>query len=157
MVRIYPIEPHVDRDMKKALILAVATLFLSACDNQDSASIKADDAPKAQAQSAKFTCVNGNISTECEIIAGDQLGSGKWRHAKLNMSGSDASLNIDGELFYKTDVSSEFVDGKRVATFELLSAQKSRAEVYLESSNSESTLRVNAWNSDDKLMLTSSR
>lgn len=143
--------------MKKALILAVATLFLSACDNKDSASIKADEAPKAQVQSAKFTCVNGNISTECEIIAGDQLGSGKWRHAKLNMSGSDASLNIDGEVFYKTNVSSEFVDGKRVATFELLSAQKSRAEVYLESSNSVSTLRVNAWNSDDKLMLTSSR
>nr|WP_154927786.1 hypothetical protein [Pantoea agglomerans] len=143
--------------MKKALILVVATLFLSACDNQDSASIKADEAPRPQAQSAKFTCTNGNISTECEIIAGDQLGSGKWRHAKLNMSGSDASLNIDGEVFYKTDVSSEFVDGKRVATFELLSAQKSRAEVYLESSNSESTLRVNAWNSDDKLILTSSR
>ncbi|MDK2633189.1 hypothetical protein QMZ93_07505 [Pantoea stewartii subsp. indologenes] len=143
--------------MKKALILALAALFLSACDNKNSENIKVQDAPKAQAESAKFTCVSGNISTECEIVAGDQLGSGKWRHAKLNMSGSDASLNIDGEVFYKTDVSSAFVDGKRVVNFELLSPKKSRAEVNLESSNSESSLRVNAWNSDNKLMLTSSR
>ncbi|MDN4134066.1 hypothetical protein [Pantoea ananatis] len=143
--------------MKKALILALAALFLSACDNKNSENIKVQNVPKAEAESAKFTCVSGNISTECEIVAGDQLGSGKWRHAKLNMSGSDASLNIDGEVFYKTDVSSAFVDGKRVVNFELLSPKKSRAEVNLESSNSESSLRVNVWNSDNKLMLTSSR
>ncbi|WP_210506690.1 hypothetical protein [Pantoea ananatis] len=143
--------------MKKAFILALAALFLSACDNKSSENIKVQNAPKAKTESAKFTCVSGNISTECEIVAGDQLGSGKWRHAKLNMSGSDASLNIDGEVFYKTDVSSAFVDGKRVVNFELLSPKKSRAEVNLESSNSESSLRVNAWNSDNKLMLTSSR
>lgn len=143
--------------MKKVIILAVAALLLSGCDNSSEPQANAVEAPKPQQESAKFTCVNGNVSTECDIVAGDQLGSGKWRHAKLNMSGSDASLNIDGEVFYKTDVSSAFVDGRRVATFKLKSAQNSSAEVNLESSNSVSSLRVSAWNSDDKLMLTSSR
>lgn len=155
--KIYPIRPHGDRDVKKVIILAVAALLLSGCDNSSEPQAKTVEAPKPQQESAKFTCVNGNVSTECDIVAGDQLGSGKWRHAKLNMSGSDASLNIDGEVFYKTDVSSSFVDGRRLATFELKSVKNSRAEVNLASSNSESLLRVNAWNSDGKLMLTSSR
>lgn len=143
--------------MRKVIILSLAVLFLSGCDNSSAPQVNNAGAHKTQPESAKFTCVNGNISTECDIVAGDQLGSGKWRHAKLNMSGGNASLNIDGEVFYKTYVSGSFIDGRRVATFELKSAQNSRAEVNLESSNSVSSLRVNAWNSDEKLMLSSSR
>ena len=156
-VKIYPIKPHGDRDMKKLLIMAVAAFLIAGCDNNGSPQAKVEDQTKPQQESAKFTCVTGEISTQCNIVAGDQLGSGKWRHARLDMSGSEASLNIDGEVFYKTDVSSSFVDGRRLATFELKSAKNSRAEVDLASSNSESSLRVNAWNSDGKLMLTSSR
>lgn len=143
--------------MTKATVLALITIFLSACDNQSAPKTTVAEAAKPQQESAKFTCVNGNVSTECNIVAGDQLGSGKWRHAKLNMSGSDASLNIDGEIFYKVDVSSDFLDGSRIVKFELKSAKESRAEIHLESSNAETSLSVNAWNADGKLMLTSSR
>ncbi|WP_343463470.1 hypothetical protein [Pantoea sp.] len=143
--------------MKKAIILAAVSLILSGCDNSSTSQVEKIDDAKPKQESAKFNCINGNVSIECEIQAGDQLGSGKWRHAKLNISGSDASLNIDGELFVKTDVSSAFIDGSRVVTFELMSAKKSRAEVDLESSNSSTSLRVRAWNSAGKLMLISSR
>ncbi len=143
--------------MKKLLIMAVAALLMAGCDNNGSPQAKVEAPAKPQQESAKFTCVTGEISTQCNIVAGDQLGSGKWRHARLDMSGSEASLNVDGEVFYKTDVSSAFIDGRRIATFELKSDKDSRAEVNLASSNSESSLRVNVWNSDDKLMLTSSK
>jgi len=141
--------------MKKIITMMLFPLVLVACDN--SGASKQVVQPVEKKESAKFECSNGGVSTKCDIVAGDQLGSGKWRHAKLNMSGSDASLNIDGEVFYKTDVSSDFIDGRRVATFELKSQKNSRAEVSISSSNSESHLSVNAWNSDEKLMMTSSR
>lgn len=143
--------------MKKLTSLVLPLLLIAGCDNADSPQNQVNKPENPQQESAKFTCISGNISTECEIVGGDQLGSGKWRHAKLNMSGTDASLNIDGEVFYKTDVSSAFIDGRRVATFELKSPKNSRAEIYLSSSNSDSSLSLSAWNADGKLMITSSR
>lgn len=157
MVRIYPIKPRGERDVKKLLILALAALSLAGCDNNGSPQAKVEEPAKPQQEAAKFACVSGNISTQCDIVAGDQLGSGKWRHARLDMSGSDVSLNIDGEVFYKTDVSSAFVDGRRLARFELKSKNNSRAEVNLATSNSDTSLNVTAWNADDKLMMTSSK
>jgi len=142
--------------LKNAIILAAVALILSGCDNSSTSQVEKVDDAKPKQESAKFICVNGNVSTECEIVAGDQLGSGKWRHAKLNMSGNDVSLNIDGEIFVKTDLSSAFIDGSRVVTVELKSAKSSKAEVNLDISNSKSSVRVNAWNSAGKLMLTSS-
>lgn len=143
--------------MIKLFIALAISLFLSACDDDNSTAQAKVNANNNNHESAKFVCNNGNVTTECDITAGDQLGSGKWRHAKLNLSGSDASLNIDGEMFAKTDVKSDFVDGARVTDFELKSAKGSRAEINLERSNSGSRMRVNAWNADGKLMLTSNR
>lgn len=144
-------------EMIRLFIALAISLLLSACDNNNSNAQTKANANDNKHESAKFDCSNGNVTTECDITAGDQLGSGKWRHAKLNLSGSDASLNIDGEMFAKTDVKSDFIDGSRVTDFELKSAKGSRAEINIERSNNGSRMRVNAWNADGKLMLTSNR
>lgn len=140
--------------MKKLVMVLFCALSLVACDNSDSSKQAQQPVEK---ESAKFVCGSGDVTTECDITAGDQLGSGKWRHAKLNLSGSDASLNIDGEMFAKTDVKNDFIDGSRVTDFELKSAKGSRAEINIERSNNGFRMRVNAWNADGKLMLTSNR
>ncbi len=140
--------------MNKAHAALLSIILLAGCDNPEAPKPTQDQSNK---ESASFSCKNGSVSTECEITTGDQLGSGKWRHAKLNLSGSNVSLNVDGEVFIQTNVGSSFVDGERVTSFELKSVKGSRAEVSLYSSNSRTRLSVDAWNVDDKLMMTSSR
>ncbi|HIE8962608.1 TPA: hypothetical protein ACXP5Z_004984, partial [Klebsiella pneumoniae] len=104
-----------------------------------------------------FDCKNGSVSTECLITSGDQLGTGKWRHAKLNISGSDASLNMDNEKFIQTDVNSWFLDGSRVTIHKMQSISNSTAEIRIDKSNSETTLSVDVKNEDNKLVMTAYR
>jgi len=148
--------------VKRIILMVMAGLLLSGCDNSNDVKAVSPQSEQSKAErpkpeSAKFDCNNGSVSLECHITAGDQLGSGKWRHAKLNLSGSDASLIVDGESFYKDDVNSYFADGERVTTFGMKGIQKSKAEITLTSANEGSRLSVNVWDENGKLMLTSSR
>lgn len=142
--------------MKKTIAASILTLILSGCDNQGEAKLALQQQPREQ-ESAKFNCGKGNVSLECEIVSGDQLGSGKWRHAKLNISGAESSLNMDGESFYQTDVQSSFINGKRHSTYKLKGMKGSTAEISLSVANSENSMIVEVYDPNGKLMLTSTR
>lgn len=142
--------------MNKMIVASMLTLILSGCDNQSAT--KLDQQQQATEQeSAKFDCGKGKVSIECEVVSGDQLGSGKWRHARLDISGAESSLNMDGESFYQTDVQSSFINGKRHSTYKLKGMKGSTAEISLSVANSENSLSVEVYDSNGKLMLTSTR
>lgn len=143
--------------MNKIIVATILTLILSGCDNRGATESAPQQQPKPEQESAQFTCGKGKVSLECDIVSGDQLGSGKWRHAKLDISGAEASLNMDDESFYQTDVESSFVNGRRYSIFKLQGMKGSTAEVTLSVSNSENSLSVDVHDSKGKLMLTSMR
>lgn len=144
-------------DVKKIALFVMAVCVLSGCDNSGVQKASLPNKEEPSQESAKFECSNGSVSLECNITSGDQLGSGKWRYAKLNISGSDASLSVDGESFYKEAVNSYFANGRRVTTFEMKGLKKSKAEIGMSSANEGTRLSVNVWDEHGKLMLTSSR
>lgn len=146
-----------DRDMKILMFTAVSLMLIAGCDDQKSAKRDDNHISEVKREQARFDCKSGSVSVDCEVTGGDQLGSGKWRHAKISLAGSDVSLIVDGESFYKQSLDSAFYQGTKYFTFYLKGINNSKAKIVVTNSNSGAAISLNVWNSKGQLVLTSSQ
>ncbi|MGG6045053.1 hypothetical protein [Salmonella enterica] len=150
--------------MKKFLAISALAMVLAGCDNNKVSKPTQSSKPTIAAMIASGTeektglCTKGNVSLNCEFLSGDLLGSGKWHHAKLSISkNGDVSVSIDNEVFYQSDASTSFYDGRKTATFKFKGLKHSIAEVDIVDSNDESRLDLSAWNDKDEKYMSVSK
>lgn len=143
----------------KKLFVALALTSLVGCDNaaNSNGGQATNSKPSIDSMIASGTeektaeCIKGRVSLDCEFLSGDLLGSGKWHHAKAFISTEGkVSVVVDGESFYVADSSSNFYEGQNEVTFNLKGLKNSKAELTLRSSNSNSEVSLDVWDSNDK-------
>ena len=143
--------------MKFSILAAVALSLVAGCDDQKSAKGVENPNTETKREQARFDCKSGSVSVDCEVTGGDQLGSGKWHHAKISLAGSDVSLVMDGESYYKETLDSSFYQGTKYFTFDMKGIKGSKAKILVTNSNSGASISLDVWNSEGKLILTSSQ
>ena len=153
--------------MKKKLswMLGVTTItfILIGCDNS---SDKAEASTKPSISSMiasgteekKISCKGGSVSLDCEYLSGDLLGTGKWHYAKTSVSNNhnEISLVIDNESFYLVNTDNHFAQGteRSTLTFKGLNGNGNSARIITRSSNSGSSVELEAWNSKNEKFMT---
>ncbi|ELY6320404.1 hypothetical protein SNQ60_002202 [Cronobacter turicensis] len=142
--------------MKLYMVVILAALALTGCDNN-----KVDNqAQKVSAQESVeqfvFECVK-DTATQCNIVAGDLLGAGKWHHATVYVYPDNIDANIDGEHFSKDSFDSGLFEGQKISTYKLKSATGKIAEFTVSEKGAAKRFSLEAWGSDGKKYLTASR
>lgn len=135
--------------MRKLIFLALVFITLVGCD-QKPIQPTVQQEKKAEYEEYKFDCSSNNRRVECNVVAGDLLGSGKWHHAKIYMYSGEVDANIDGSHYIKTDFRTSFYEGNKYNTFELKASDKSYAEVTIVDDKDGMKLTLEAWDKDGK-------
>lgn len=143
--------------MRIIVIFFLSVVALSGCDEGSAKKDINHSVSNDSANGPKFECSEGNISFDCNVVSGDQLGSGKWRKAIISLSGSNASLNVDGESFYKDKLENSFFEGTKYTTYKMKGTKGNFASITIENSNSGARLSLNVEDSKGNLMLTASK
>ncbi len=145
--------------MKKMLVLGLASLIVSGCDDkfQMSKLLPPKDPPSIAEmistgkEKMTFECKKGEVSFNCEFLTGDLTGTGKWHHTKLYLHTSGkVDMVIDGRTYYQSDVSSDTFAGQETTTFVMKGIDGGRGEVNIVRSNEGKSLNFEAYGSDDK-------
>lgn len=142
--------------MKLIMVLILSALTLTGCDNNKAESQVQEAAQQESVEQFKFDCVKGT-AIECTIVAGDQLGTGKWHHAAVYIYPDNIDANIDGEHFSKDGFDSSLFEGHKISTYSLVSAEGKKASLIVTEKGASVNLRLEAWNSEGKRFLTASR
>ncbi|NHV08538.1 hypothetical protein G9X43_06605 [Cronobacter turicensis] len=147
--------------MKKALSIIAVALMLSACDDQPTHT--APSKPTVAQMIANgteeytFDCKKGSFTTNCEILSGDQQGSGKWHHATIYISKEgQVDIKIDGEAFYQHDVNNSFFQGTRYSNIIFKGVNGNSAKVTLSKDNDGTRLSMEGYNKDAKRFMLAS-
>lgn len=147
--------------MKKLLVLSLIAVALVGCDGQNSepqaAQQAKQDTSQKQGEEFKFECTDNSGATECNVVAGDLLGSGEWHKAKIYMNSKNIDANIDGEHFTQVDYSNSFYEGTSTDTFTLKGALGNSAQLSMRKNKDGSVFTLEAWNKDGKRFLTATK
>lgn len=102
------------------------------------------------------SCKNGRVSLDCEYLSGDLLGTGKWHYAKTSVSNNhnEISLVIDNEGFYLVNTDNYFSRGTEYSTLTFKGVNGNSARITTSSSNSGSSVELEAWNNKNKKFMT---
>ncbi|EOC1352599.1 hypothetical protein ACTV70_000501 [Cronobacter dublinensis] len=147
--------------MKKALSIIAVALMLSACDEQP-AHIAPNKPTVAQmiangTEEYTFDCKRGSVTTTCEILSGDQLGSGKWHHAQIFLSNQgQVDIKIDGEAFYQKDVDNSYFQGTRYTEIIFKGINGNSAKVTFSEDNDGKRINMEGYNKDAKRFMVAS-
>lgn len=143
----------------KSLIYVSAVISVMAsllgCDQSPSVQSSVSQ-PKTEKkyEEFKFECSSNSGKTNCTVVAGDLLGSGKWHHAKIYMAEGNVDANIDGEHYSKIDFSSDFYEGIKYNVFKLESTSGNTANVTITQDQTTTGISFEAHNQQGEKFLT---